>query len=105
MEKIVKFEDYKSKCLGCAGLEDLGAGDCMCSLQHYEDGTDIFPVLQGKKTDDFYACNGDGFVPLNWSVLIRQKKQTLDDFVDKPPKYYEAGRKPLPKIINTANSK
>lgn len=59
MGEIVKFE------LGCKHCENLSRIDkntYVCLALLHNDDSDVIPVKDGRKTDDWCACDGDDFV-------------------------------------------
>ena len=34
----------------------------MCRDRNYSDGTSIYPIVDGERTEDWGACNGEGRV-------------------------------------------
>lgn len=93
MGDIIYFESrknaYKMGCKGCIYLQEISKGNFICSDRHYIDGSTIYPITNGKRTGDYGACKGDGYEK-------KPKKQTST--------YYEAGKKPVARIINIASS-
>ena len=62
MGEIIRFEDYDRGCKNCVHLFKIGKGRYMCNEVVYSDDTSVIPVEDGKRTDDWGACNGDSYV-------------------------------------------
>ena len=56
MSDIIKFN---VGCRNCKHLQPIGNGNYTCSELNYEDGSSIYPIRNGKRTDDWGACGGE----------------------------------------------
>lgn len=59
MDNIIEFN---IGCRRCVHLQNMGDGTFMCRDRDYADGTSIYPIVDGEKTEDWGACNGEGRV-------------------------------------------
>ena len=63
MAEIINFSDF-TKCKSCKDCKHLlytDAKTAYCTARDYTDGTHIYPIQDGKKSEDWDACNGEGF--------------------------------------------
>lgn len=59
MGEIVKFE---LGCKRCENLAQIGKGTYVCLKRVHMDDSDVIPIRDGKRTNDWYICNGENFV-------------------------------------------
>lgn len=59
MGDIIQF---KRGCRGCANLTRINKDTWTCAVRDWSDGTSIYPVVDGKYTEDSGACNGEEYV-------------------------------------------
>lgn len=59
MGEIVKFE---LGCKRCENLSQIGKGTYVCLKRVHMDDSDVIPIRDGKKTDDWYICDGQNYV-------------------------------------------
>ena len=64
MGELVKFE---VGCRHCANLVRVGKNTYSCSERVHMDDTAILPIVEGKHTDDWNACNGEDYKRLSAS--------------------------------------
>ena len=55
MDNIIEFN---IGCRRCNHLQNIGNGTFMCNMVDYADGTSIYPIEDGERTEDWGACNG-----------------------------------------------
>lgn len=56
MDNII---DFDIGCRKCIHLMRVGKNDFVCNKVVYADGDKIYPILDGKHTADWGACDGD----------------------------------------------
>ena len=59
MGEIVKFE---IGCKKCENLSQIGKSTYVCMKRVHMDDSDVIPIKNGKRTDDWYICEGQNYV-------------------------------------------
>ena len=59
MGEIIKFE---RGCKHCENLAQIGAKTYVCLARVHMDDSDVIPIKDGKKTDDWNVCDGKNYV-------------------------------------------
>ena len=59
MGEIVKFE---IGCKYCENLSQIGKGTYVCLKRVHMDDSDVIPIKDGKRTDDWGVCEGKNYV-------------------------------------------
>lgn len=59
MGEIVKFE---KGCKRCENLSQIGKGTYVCLKRVHMDDSDVIPIKDNKKTDDWYICDGESYI-------------------------------------------
>lgn len=68
MGELLTFE---IGCRHCANLLQIGKNTYICSERAHMDDTDVIPIRDGQRTDDWNICNGDSYIR-----LVRSKSTT-----------------------------
>ena len=58
MGEIVRFE---IGCRGCSHLIQIGKKTFLCEQKVHMDDSEVIPIRDGKRTDDWNICNGDSY--------------------------------------------
>ena len=56
MSNIIEFE---IGCRKCVHLMQMGKDTFTCNKLNFEDGTSIYPIEDGRKTEGWGACHGE----------------------------------------------
>jgi len=59
MGELLQFE---RGCRGCENLSQIGKGTFVCLKRVHMDDSDVIPIRDGKKTDDWNVCEGQNYV-------------------------------------------
>ncbi|ADL36422.1 hypothetical protein bpr_IV057 (plasmid) [Butyrivibrio proteoclasticus B316] len=51
--------EFSIGCRRCANLEQIGKKSFMCSVRSHMDDSDVVPIRDGKKTEDWCICDGE----------------------------------------------
>ena len=64
MGEVIKF-DVGCRC--CANLMRVGKNTYCCQERAHMDDSSVLPIVDGKHTDDWNACNGEDYKRLSTS--------------------------------------
>lgn len=59
---LAKVIDFEIGCRLCANLTQTDKGTYTCAVLDFTDGTQIYPKVNGRWTEDNGACNGESYV-------------------------------------------
>lgn len=59
--EIVDFQERCGGCFRCINLMRIDKGTFVCTERTYTDGSSIYPIVDGKHSEDWGACNGEGY--------------------------------------------
>ena len=62
MGEIIQFSDYCSSCKTCANLLRMDKCTYLCTEMQWTDGTDVYPIENGEKTDGYNICKGSEYI-------------------------------------------
>lgn len=58
MGEIIQFSDYCKGCKTCANLLRVDKDKYLCSVMQWDDGTDVYPIENGKHSEGYNICDG-----------------------------------------------
>ena len=58
MNNIVKFD---TGCRKCIHLVRIGKNSFLCGIRVHLDDSDVVPIRNGQKTEDWNICNGEHY--------------------------------------------
>lgn len=61
MGEIVQFADCRG-CRKCENLAQIGKGTYICLVRVHMDDSDVMPIRDGERTEDWYICDGEAYV-------------------------------------------
>ena len=59
MGEIIKFE---TGCRHCENLSQIGKGTYVCLVRVHMDDSDVIPIKNNQKTNDWNICDGEAYV-------------------------------------------
>lgn len=62
MGELIQFSDYCGSCKMCANLQKVDKCTYICTEMQWSDGTTVYPIENGVKTDGYNICHGEEFV-------------------------------------------
>ncbi len=62
MGEVVQFSDYCKGCKTCLNLLKVGKSDYLCTEMQWSDGSDVYPIENGEKTEGYNICKGAEYI-------------------------------------------
>ena len=91
MGDIIQFSRETIGCKGCVHLCQCGKGLWICEEREYMDGSDIYPIIDGKKSDGWWVCEGESYEKsslqkgnIRRSSLSVSEKENVTESMNKP---------------------